>query len=77
MTRQGCHTAARDVAVVGGQGEVMGAIGRDVAGSPTIFGLSSGHQRVDAGCVQFDGCDIIDISSGERARRVGSRLDFW
>jgi ABC-type branched-subunit amino acid transport system ATPase component/predicted MFS family arabinose efflux permease len=69
VKRYGGITAVDDVSFSVAEGEVLGLIGPNGAGKTTIFELISGHQRVDSGHLQFDGLDITDISSDERARR--------
>jgi branched-chain amino acid transport system ATP-binding protein len=51
-----------------GRGEIVGLIGPNGAGKTTLFNGLTGHFRVDAGRVQFEGTDLTNRPAEEIAR---------
>lgn len=49
-------------------GEIVGIIGPNGAGKTTLFGLLAGSIPMDAGTIHYQGRDITDMPSYERAR---------
>ena len=67
--RFGGITAVDGVSFALREGEVLGVIGPNGSGKTTTFDLISGIQLPDAGVVRYEGVDITDLPSEERARR--------
>src|SRR2546421_2927996 len=76
VTKQfGGLTAVNQVDFVVGDREIVGLIGPNGAGKTTFFNCLSGHARVDAGSVVFDGRDITNRAP-EAVARAGIARTF-
>jgi ABC-type lipoprotein export system ATPase subunit len=64
-----------------GEGEFLSIIGRSGSGKSTLLHLAGGLDQPDAGTVTFDGRDVAQMSTGERAalrrRDVGFVFQFF
>ncbi len=59
--------AVRDCSFVLHRDEILGLVGANGAGKTTIFDLTSGFLRADAGRIHLDGTDITDLGPDARA----------
>jgi putative ABC transport system ATP-binding protein len=67
--------ALRDVSFAVQRGEMLAIVGPSGSGKSTLLHVVSGIERVQAGQVILDGCDIVKLSDAQlhqlRRRRVG------
>jgi ABC-type branched-subunit amino acid transport system ATPase component len=66
--RYGGLHAVRDVSLQLFEGETLGLIGPNGAGKTTLFEIIGGFVPADTGRVIFDGTDVTDVPSEQRAR---------
>jgi ABC-type branched-subunit amino acid transport system ATPase component/ABC-type branched-subunit amino acid transport system permease subunit len=67
VVRYGGHLVLDRVSIEVMPGSVLGLVGPNGAGKTTLFDVLSGHQRPDAGRVEFDGRDITTLPPERRA----------
>ncbi len=66
--RYGAVTVTDGISLAVQQGETLGILGPNGAGKTTLFNLISGDVRVDAGRVEFEGCDVTTLPPHRRCR---------
>src|ERR1700712_779788 len=64
----GALTATDGVSLTIRRGETHALIGPNGAGKTTLIGQLTGELRPDSGSIRFDGCDILNLTTAERAK---------
>ena len=66
--RYGAAEILRGVSFTVDAGETLAVIGPNGAGKTTLFKVMTGEEKLDGGCIRFNGVDLVGTSAHHRVR---------